>query len=199
VKVILLLTGFLHEQVDAYLEKRSDDGRCTITSVFGGTQGQIAALLKIQHSVNEDFLYAGGDCIFSARVVKSLLRDASKHEHSIAIMATNQLNETVLSHPCIELEQNFPFVKEVHGPGVAGAFPLVGMGLYYFRPKAFEFLSKVEANPLAPTSEFVKHARMAGESVAVSIGKNPWLCLHTPGDLHILQGLDVKEFLERRS
>jgi NDP-sugar pyrophosphorylase family protein len=194
-KAIFLLTGFLNKQVDDYLRKRSLNQGVVVASVFGGTEGQIPALLKLRDFLKEDFIYAGGDCMFSPKVVEALIRDAHKHKGSVAIMAANQPNETVASHPRIELVKHSRLVRAVYDPGVAHETDLVGMGMYYFRPKIFDFFSKVRGTSTSPTSEFVGHARTAKESIAVSVTEYPWLCLHTLRDLQILQNLDLEKFL----
>jgi NDP-sugar pyrophosphorylase family protein len=198
-KAVYLLTGYLNKQIDDYLRKRSRGDGVALASVYGGTEGQIPALLALRDFLKEDFIYAGGDCIFSPKVVRALIRDATRHRSSVAVMAANRLNETVTSHPRIELIKGSRLVNAVHDPGVAGAYELVGMGMYYFRPRIFDFFSTVRGTSVSPTSEFVKHAKIAQESIAVSTTQYPWFCLHTLNDLQILQSLDLEKFLAASS
>ncbi len=195
VKSIVLLTGFLHDQVEEYVAHRSGQmEQCSIHVVFGGTEGQIGALLKIRHLLVDDFLYAGGDCVFPSRTVQTLIKKAELHPESVAIAAVNMTNETVISHPRIQLTEGTDLIEAMNHPTMSSG-ELVGMGMYYFRPNIFRFFEQADPDPLQPTSAFAPYARSAGEVITASITNDPWLCLHTERDLQILESLDVGAFL----
>jgi NDP-sugar pyrophosphorylase family protein len=197
IRTIFLLTGFLREQVDAYAAERNRKSDCMIVSVFGGIKGQIPALLKLRRFVHEDFLYAGGDCVFPVDTIRKLIRSAAQHGESVAVMSATRNIDFVESHPRIELIGKSRLVKKIYEPGALGAPKVAGKGIYFFRPAIFDLLSLVEPNSTSPTVEFVKHAQSKGHSVAVSITNDPLFCLHTPDDLAAWQYSRMREFLEK--
>lgn len=197
ITTIFLLTGFLHEQVDAYVVERNRKSDYSITSVFGGTKGQIPAILKLQGLVQEDFLFAGGDCIVPVDTLKKLIRSADKHKESVAVMSTTRTVDFLESHPRIELISGSRLIKKIYLPDEVEASSLVGRGIYYFRPTVFKFLSRVESTPPFLIAEFIKYVRLSGYSAAASITNDPVFCLHTPNDLAAWKNSEMRKLLKR--
>jgi glucose-1-phosphate thymidylyltransferase/bifunctional UDP-N-acetylglucosamine pyrophosphorylase/glucosamine-1-phosphate N-acetyltransferase len=194
VKTIFLLTGFLHDQIDAYLGSRTGYIHSTIATVFGGTEGEISAILKLQHLLGEDFLYAGGDCIITADSARALIQVAEEDKDSIAIMAASPFPELVPVHPRVVLRAKSRLVQKIYRPGAANAQKLTALGMYYFRPSVFEFLSSA-ARASGHVSDFIRYAIAESKDISVSTTKDPWFCLHASGDLMRWQNSRMKKFL----
>lgn len=194
VRIIFFLTGFLYEQINTYLGSRAEESTCALASIYGGTEGEIPAILRLRHFITEDFLYSGGDCILPTTSIKQLIRETSQHKTSIAGMLASPSIEIAPAHPLIALTGKSKFIKEIYWSEVSGAPNLVGMGMHYFRPEVFKVLSKV--GPTRHVSEFIKHASRDKKNVSVSITKNPWFCLHTPDDLLMWQNSAMRKFLK---
>jgi NDP-sugar pyrophosphorylase family protein len=183
IKTIFLLTGFHHEQVEEYLERRIGQAKIGVTTIFGGVSGQVPAILQLKSLIRKDFIYAGGDCIFPVKSLRSLADVAARETQSVAIMSTGRWNESLASHPRIELFPGTRRVRKIYNPADPNAPRLTGFGMYYMRPGIFKHLAHVSQNPAAPVCDFVQHANQNNEQVSVSITNDPWFCFHTKQDL----------------
>lgn len=192
IKTIFLLTGFLREQVDDYLARRWKGSRtCVLASVFGGTVGEVAALQKAQAALEEEFIYAGGDSIFTQATLQGLVETANQDKTSVAAIAVTEKTEVAPKHPGILISAVTGRVKSVvvaERRWKKARTALVGMGLYYFRPEIFLYLSKLRTRrPMI--EESFRHVINDGKTVAAFISKDPWFCLHSETDLRSWRGV----------
>ncbi len=195
IEEIIVLSGFHREQVQEYVVRKAKE--CNVAEYFGGEEGQISAILKLQHVISEDFIYAGGDCIFPKEYLEGLIQTAATHPRTVSVMLASTIRDFAATHPQIVLFPGTCTVKEVHGLKFDLENAPTGMGIYYFRPPIFSFLSQVDRNPAYPTSEFLPYAQKAGETILASVGDYPWFCIHTPEDLAVWQKSAMYRFIHR--
>ncbi len=194
VEKIFLLTGFLHEQVEMYVRQRKTTSSTTVECIFGGVEGEVAAILKLQPLISGDFLYAGGDCIFSFSSLEKLIQDGANIGTHIAAMSVNLLTGVVPEHPKALLSRESKFIEKIVSPDHSGPNLFTVMGLYYFKPGVFEILNTVLSGS-KHTSDFIKHAVRADKKVLASTTRAPWFCIHTQKDLARWRNSKMKKHL----
>ncbi len=184
IKLIFLLTEFLHEQVNAYLASRvSANDNYVLASVPSSKDGEVPSICKLAGFLSEDFIYAGGDVIFPIETVQHLIQQADKLKDAVAIMSTSAQTEIAPTHPAVATADG-NYIQEVslfEADRQVRATNLVSTGMYYFHPQCFQFLKQVK--PQRPMGEFMTYALGAGSKIGVSATDNPWFCLHTQEDL----------------
>lgn len=183
ISLVILLTGFLHEQIDSYLADRAEKRDCLVASVYGGIEGEAAAIYRLRYWLKQDFLYAGGDVVFDANITSQLIRDSKEYSKSVAIMSVNSFPSVASTHPAVAVVPGSSIVTSVFQTKADRdpASNLVSTGMYYFRRRAFRFLGKVLPN--RPMGEFISFALAANAEITVSVTDQPWFCLHTQEDL----------------
>lgn len=183
-KLIFLLTGFLQDQVNSYLTGSLGlTNACVVASVFGGIEGEAPAISRLWPFLDEDFLYAGGDVIPTPETVTDLIMEAEAGQNCTALMTVSRAIHSAPSHPRVKVDENNAIRSIALCDSEREALPNgpTDTGLYYFRPKAFEYLAKVEPN--RPMSEFVRYALRDHQTVLAYQTDNPWFALHTQDDL----------------
>lgn len=183
VRLIILLTGFLHEQIDSYLANSRQEVDYILANVYGGTIGEAPAIYQLKPWLDQDFLYAGGDVVFESGLVTQLLEDSKEHQGSAAIMSVNSYPSVAPTHPAVTVAPTTNKVLAVFQTESDrhSASQLVSTGMYYFRPTAFPFLGRVY--PDRPMGEFISFALAERVEIVASASARPWFCLHTQDDL----------------
>lgn len=200
VKLIFLLTGHLHQQISDYLAERSSQGKdnnVMVAAVYGGLEGEIAALRRLRPFINEDFLYTEGDIIYPAQTVRSLIKKADRNQENSAVLALTPHVGIALKHPRLSVDRSSGRIMSVavtddemrSTPKARYA----RMGLYYFRATAFALFEHVA--PGRPPSDLIRYALANNVPLSASITKNPWFCLHTQQDLRKWSRSDMRRFL----
>lgn len=177
-ELVVLLSGFLHEQVAVYLANTSIRA-CTLALVYGGMDGENPAICRLKPFLQEDFVYAGGDCIFPPSAISQLVDCAEANKGDVAVVAVTPHVEVAPTHARFLIEGDK--VKAVASSSDPRATPFVTMGMYYIRPKAFAHLAKVSRG--RPASAFIAEAIGAGETVSVCVIEDEWFCIHVPEDV----------------
>lgn len=183
-KLIFLLTGFLHEQVNSYLTSNLGlVNDCVVASVFGGVEGEAPALGRLRPFIEEDFIYAGGDVILTPGTITGLIAEAEAKKDCLALMTVSREIHMAPNHPRVEIDDDNTIRSIALCDSKREAMPngLTGAGLYYFRPAAFEYLAKIK--PHRSVSELVRLSQGDHRVVVAHITNNPWFALHTQDDL----------------
>ena len=192
IKCIILLTGHLHAQVSAYLASRAPQGECVLGSVYGGTEGETQAICRLRPFLQEDFLYTVGDCIFPTETFAEVIAEGERHPASAAVMCVSARRGVAPTHSRVITSRSRRAQKVIPATTKSSA-RLITMGVYVFRPLAFDFLAKVP--PHGHVSAFVPHAIAAGQHTGVSVVRGPWFCFHTEEDIGRWSSSPLKRFL----
>ncbi|MEK7507747.1 MAG: NDP-sugar synthase [Patescibacteria group bacterium] len=190
IKLIILLSGFRHDQVAAYLSGFTLEGS-TLALVYGGVEGENPAISRLEPFLNEEFIYLGGDCIFPSSAIQKLIAFAEDRPDDVAIVAVAPHIEMAPTHPFFMVAGER--IEEVVLSTNPLAAPFTAMGMYYIRPKAFRFLKMVEPGKLG--SGFLEKAIEAGEAASVCFIGTPWFCIHTPEDLERWDTSEMRKLL----
>jgi NDP-sugar pyrophosphorylase family protein len=183
-RLIFLLTGFLQDQVNSYLTSSFGlTNDCVVTSLFGGIEGEAVAISRLRPFLDEDFIYAGGDVIQTPETVTDLIEMSETKRNFVATMTVSNAIHSAPSHPRVKVGVDNAIQSIALCDSEREALPHgpTDAGLYYFRPKALEYLAKVEPN--RPMSEFVRYALRDSQAVLTYPTDNPWFALHTQDDL----------------
>lgn len=192
-KLIVLLSGFLHEQVAAYLANTSMRA-CTLALVYGGTDGEDPAICRLEPFLQEDFVYAGSDCIFPPSAIRQLVDCAEANKSDVAVVAVTPRVEIAPTHARFLIEGDK--VRAIVSPSDPHSAPFVTMGMYYIRPKAFAHLAKIGRG--RPASAFISEAIGAGETVSVCAIEDEWFCIHVPEDVERWNASPVRKTVKPR-
>ncbi len=191
IKLILLLSGFHHDQVAAYISGVSFE-RSVVGQVYGGVDGENPAICRLQSFLKgEEFIYLGGDCIFAQGVIEKLLKCAERRPDDAAIVLATFESSMAPTHEHLNLDGER--IVKVMAPDDPSAGSLAVMGTYYIRPKSFKFLRMVPPENLG--SAFLQKAIDAGETVSVCPVTTPWFCIHTQDDLEKWNTSPMRKFL----
>jgi NDP-sugar pyrophosphorylase family protein len=194
IKLIFLLTGHFRDHVDVWLNQRQQT-KSLVVSVFGGTKGQITALLKLRNFLREDFLYTPGDCVLLPVSFTAVMKAGERHPDRIGLTLVSRHSEQAPTHPRAALEPT-RLIREVIPHDKEGISQPCIIGTYLLRPRVFPYLDKVAFDPSYSLSEFVRYANEKGERVLAIPVREPWFCLHTPEDLIRWQISRLKAALE---
>lgn len=204
VTLVFLLTGHLHHQVSDYLAERAGQGKdCNIvvTTVYGGLEGVIAAIRKLRPFINEDFLYASGDIICPAGMVRSLIIKADKNQESPAALALSPHVGIAPKHPRLSVDRSGNRIVSIAVTDdemqLNAKARYSWTGLCYFRATAFALFECV--SPSCTPSDLIRYALSNNVPLLASITQNPWFCLHTQQDLRKWSGSDMRRFLMKNS
>lgn len=116
VTLVFLLTGHLHHQLSDYLAERSEQGKdsnIVVTTVYGGLEGEIAALRRLRPFINEDFLYTEGDIIYPAQTVRSLIKKADRNQESPTVLALTPHVSIAPKHPRLSIDRSSGHIMSV--------------------------------------------------------------------------------------
>ena len=168
-----------------------------MAAVYGGLEGEIAALRRLKPFIGEDFIYTEGNIIYPAATVRSLIRQANKHKDSIAILSATPHVEIAPKHPRLLFDRpTSRIISVVVTEDEIRSTPkacYARVGLYYFRAAAFSLFEHIASG--RPPSELIKHALASNVSLTASLTKNPWFCLHTRQDLKQWSKSDMRQLL----
>ena len=103
VKCLVLLSGYLHNQVADYVTT-TNLGFQTLAVVYGGIGGENAALKALKGLVTDDFLYMAGDCLMHSACITDLIRDAERRHDAVAVVAASKYLHGAFDHarPVVE-------------------------------------------------------------------------------------------------
>jgi len=185
IKLIIFLTGFLHEQVSSYLIQRyGTNAKFVPATVFGGTTGLGPALSTLRHFINEDFIFAHGDFILKHRVFSNFIQEGERLSDSVAVMLVTKDTSIAPTPSFVRVESDNITVRTIRLPTPRrrpGLSDLVDIGLCYFRPEVFQFLSMVK--PDKHLASFIRPARRAGYKISAITTAEPCFFLHTQEDI----------------
>lgn len=185
IKLIIFLTGFLQEQILSYLTQRyGTTAEFVPATVFGGTTGLGPAISTLRHFIDEDFIFAHGDFVLKRHVFRDFIQQAENLPDNIATMLVTRDTSIAPTPAFVRVEADNRTVRTVRLPTPKRrpeSSDLVDIGLCYFRPKAFDFLTMVK--PDRHLATFIRAARKAGQKVFVITTAETCFFLHTQDDL----------------
>lgn len=204
VSLVFLLTGHLHQQISDYLAERSRQGQddtVVVAAVYGGLEGVIAAIRKLRPFINEDFLYASGDIICPAGMVRSLIMKADKNQESPAALALTPHVGIAPKHPRLSVDRSGNRIVSIaitdDEMQLNTKARYSWTGLCYFRATAFALFERV--SPSCTPSDLIRYALSNNVPLLASITKNPWFCLHTQQDIKRWSRSDMRRFFIKNS
>jgi NDP-sugar pyrophosphorylase family protein len=181
INTIFVLTGFHGDTVNEYLSSLRIP-QCCIRSLDGGTDGEMAAVAKLRSFVNEDFVYCGGECIYPASTVGSIIRTGERRRQSIAVMAVSRHDEVAPGHARVAVEQKGMRITGFSWNEDHRQHEFTVIGLYYFRPGVFDALESV-AKGSRNSTEFLRYTMDRKQRVTAMISEEDWFCIHEADDV----------------
>jgi len=191
VTLIFFLTGFLDEQISAYLTQRyGAKTKFVPATVFGGTTGIAPAIYTLRHFVKEDFIFAHGDSILGHNAIGDFVREAERRPDDLAIMLVSNHIEVAPTHVFVKTNADSGAVQTIRlatPQRRTSKNDQVDTGVYYFRSEVFDLLGRVKSGQ--QLASFIRLAKRAGYTVSTVVTKKLWFCLHTPDDLERWESL----------
>jgi NDP-sugar pyrophosphorylase family protein len=181
ISTIFVLTGFYRDAVDNYLGSLRIS-QCRITSLDGGIDGEMAAVAKLRRFVDEDFVYCGGECIYPANTVGNIIRTGERRRQSISVVAVSRHNEIAPRHARVAVDPKGMRITGLSWSEDDRQHEFSVMGLYYFRPDAFDAIESV-AKDSRHSTEFLGYMMKRQQRVTAMISKEDWFCIHKAGDV----------------
>lgn len=170
----VLLTGHFNHQVDADLPNMRSV--LDVEAVYGGTDGDAEAILRVRDLLGGTFLLAGGDTVISSRAIRELVDLFSAESRPFATCLASSYFQAAPEHYRVQINPRGDLIRFLPANHPDAQVWPTNTGMHVLSASIFDYLANLPtySSPEAALELALKR----GNRVRVHVSDLRWFALH---------------------